>query len=96
MPNNKKKRLTDLLTIRGKSVTDGVNQGHAWDSNLKKAPANMSPDNHITLYTPDTFTPPQEPRKKKESKLEQEMKKRKLEPTYPTRLYDKFFPNNSI
>ena len=96
MPNAKKKRLTDILTIRGKTVTDGRNSGHPWDSNLKKTPRNVSPDHHITFYTPETFKPLQEPRKKKESKLEQEMRKRKQEPIYPTRIYDRSYPNNSI
>lgn len=96
MPNAKKKRLTDLLAIRGKSVTDGANQRHPWDSNLKNTPRDVSPDNHITFDAPDTFKVPQEPKKKTESKLEQEIKKRKLEPIYPTRLYDRLRPNNLI
>lgn len=55
MPTDKKKRLTDVLTIRGRTTTDGTNNtninkqrvdGGALDAPLNKVPRNVSPDMH--------------------------------------------------
>jgi len=101
MPNTKKKRLTDVLTIRGKTTTDSTNDKNQnkakanadmWDAPANKVPRDVSPDMHEYFsMTTDTYA---ENPKQKMTKLEKEMRKRRKETSYPTRIYDKSRPNN--
>lgn len=72
MPNNKKKRLTDILTIRGKTTTDlgnSTNQNKAkanadfLDAPLNKAPRDVSPDMHGYFEQDRKRNPPKKPRR---------------------------------
>ena len=72
MPINKKKRLRDVLTIRGRTVTDGTNNqnqnkqrvdGGTLDVPLGKAPRNVSPDMHNYFDEYRKRNPPAKPRR---------------------------------
>jgi hypothetical protein len=72
MPTNKKKRLTDVLSIRGRTVTDGTNNSNQnkaranadfYDSKLGKTPRNVSPDMHSYFEEDRKRNPPKKPRR---------------------------------
>ena len=72
MPTPKKKSLTDVLTIRGRTVTDGTNNSNQnkakanadfLDAKLGKAPRNVSPDMHGYFEEDRKRNPPKKPRR---------------------------------
>jgi hypothetical protein len=95
MPNNKKKRLADALMIRGKTTSDSNNAANqagsnryfgSLDSKLGKTPRNVSPDMH-SLFQDNPIK--DDPAPKKTTKLEQEMRKRRREPGFAARMYNR-------
>ena len=72
MPNTKKKRLADVLTIRGRTVKDGTNNTNInkkkanadfLDAPLGKVPRNVSPDMHGYFEEDRKRNPPKKPRR---------------------------------
>lgn len=72
MSNTKKKRLADVLTIRGRTVADGTNDQNInkkkanadfLDAPLNKVPRNVSPDMHRYFEEDRKRNPPSKPRR---------------------------------